>query len=220
MAANKNSDRKADRGRRRSKFHGTVVHTPPKSGAKLADGDHVVVSIQELSFGNLPDTTRRNELLFTINLSTQDDTGKWTTDSRTSGEFLYVSDGSSLNVHDWVVFDGPVQRHLSLEIEITELENPQKKKKELAGLVGVLAESVGNLPISIADPVGAVLEIVPAVYGAALAANGDDQVLKYFTSLYTEGLTSTGAPPLVAGIHLFEKKGAPRGKQKETPSLR
>ena len=219
MAASKNSDRKTDRDQRRPKFHGTVVHTPPESGAMIEDGHHVVASILELSFGNLPDTTKRNELLFNIRLSTKDDEGKWTSDSRTSGAFLYVSDGSSLNVHDWVVFDGPVRRHLSLEVEVTELENPQKKKKELTNMVEVLAESVANISLPIPDPVGAALEIVPAVYGAALAANSDDQVLKYLTSLYTEGLTSAGAPPLVEGIHLFEKQGAPRGKRKETPSF-
>jgi hypothetical protein len=218
MAASKKQGGKAGQLSRRPKFHGRVVHTPPEAGEKIRDGDHLVISILELSFDNLPDSTRRNELLFTTRLSTKDEKGKWVSDGRTSGEILYVPDGSSLNVHDWVVYDGPVHRHLSLELEIVELENPQKKKKELTEAVSVLTESVGNLSIPIPDPVAAALEIVPAVYGAALAANGDDQVLKYFTSLYTEGLTETGAPPLVGGIHLFEKLGKPRGKKKEAPT--
>ena len=217
MAGRKKEVRKADRGAGRPKFHGTVVHTPPEAGVKIEDGDEIVVSIQELSFGNLPDVGALNELLFTIALSTKDKKGNWATDSRTSGEFLYVPDGSSLNVHDWVVFDGPVRRHLSLEIEITELESPgkdDKQRKELTEIAGVLAESLGGLPVPVADPVGAAVKIVGAAYGAARAINGHDQVLKYFTSLYTAGLADDDTPPLVEGVHTFEKKSQKRGKKK------
>jgi hypothetical protein len=223
MATGKNPDRKAGRGDGRPKFHGTVTHTPPGSGATIQDGDHIVVSILELSFGDVPDPTRLNELLFTLKLSTKDPKGKWTADSRTSGEFLYVQDGSSLNVHDWVIFDGPVQRHLSLEVEITELESPKKgekkQTKELTDMVGLFAESVGNLSIPALDPVGAALEIAAAAYGAARVLNGHDQVLKYFTSLYTASLSGGGAPALVEGVHVIEKKGRPRGKKKDPPSF-
>jgi hypothetical protein len=203
----------------RPKFHGTVVHTPPEAGTKIENGDHIVVSIQELSFGNLPDTTNLNELLFTITLSTKDEKGNWTADSRTSGEFMYVPDGASLNVHDWVIFDDSVRRHLSLEVEITELESPKtdaKQKKELTEIAGVLAESLGGLPIPMADPVGAAVKIVAAAYGAARAINGHDQVLKYFTSLFTAELVDDDTPPLVEGIHVFEKMARRRGKKKAT----
>lgn len=201
----------------RPKFHGTVVHTPPDDGAKIEDGDHIVVSIQELSFGALPDTTKLNELLFTITLSTKDAKGNWAADSRTSGEFMYVPDGASLNVHDWVVFDGSVLRHLSLEVEVTELESPKadaKQKKELMEIAGVLAESFGGLPIPMADPVGATVKIVAAAYSAVRAINGHDQVLKYFTSLFTAGLVDDDTPPLVEGVHLFEKIARKQGKKK------
>jgi hypothetical protein len=216
MAKGKSTARKSGRGDDRPKFHGTVVHMPPQGGAKIDDGDSVVVSILELSFGNLPDVTRLNELLFTIKLSTKDEKGNWFADSRTSGEFMHVPDGASLNVHDWVVFDGPVRRHLSLEIEITELESPRKddkQKKELTETVSMLAESVGNLSIPMLDPVGAAVEILGAAYGAARAINGHDQVLKYFASLYTAGLANDDTPPLVEGVHVFEKQGRRRGKK-------
>jgi len=216
MAKGKSTTRKNDPGGERPRFHGTVVHTAPQAGAKINDGDSVVVSILELSFGNLPDTTKLNELMFTVKLSTKDKKGKWITDSRTSGAFMYVPDGSSLNVHDWVVFDGPVRRHLSLEIEITELESPRKddkQRKELTETVGLLAESVGSLSNPILDPVGAAVEILGAAYGAARAINGHDQVLKYFTSLYTAELANDNTPALVEGVHVFEKQGRPRGKK-------
>jgi hypothetical protein len=132
---------------------------------------------------------------------------------------LYVADGTSLNVHDWVVFDGSVRRHLSLEVEITELESPRadgKQRKELTEIAGVLAESLGGLPIPMADPVGAAAKIVAAAYGAARAINGHDQVLKYFTSLFTTGLVDGDTPPLVEGVHLFEKIARQPGKKKAT----
>jgi hypothetical protein len=44
------------------------------------------------------------------------------------------------------------------------------------------------------------------VYGAVLAANGDDQVLKYFTSLHTTELAESGVPALIEGTHVFEKR--------------
>jgi hypothetical protein len=218
MAGSKKTSRKASTGRGRAKFHGRVEHTPPASGTSIKDGDPIVVSLLELSFGNLPDVTSSNELMFTISLATQDKKGEWAADTRSSGEFLYVPDGSSLNVQDWVVFDGPVRRHLSLEIEITELESletNQKKQKELNDLASVLAESLGGLPIPMADPVGAAVRIVGAAYGTARALNGRDQVLKYFTSLYTEELEGDDTPALIEGIHTFEKKAPRKGKKGE-----
>jgi hypothetical protein len=105
-----------------------------------------------------------------------------------------------------------VHRFLSLQLEITELENPRKKKNELSELVQGVLDSVAKVPLAVPDPATAVLELVPAVYRAALAANGDDQVLKYFASLFTKGLAARGAPGLTEGIHVFEKRGRPKGK--------
>jgi hypothetical protein len=109
-------------------------------------------------------------------------------------------------VDDWVVFDGKVRQHLSLQVEITELENARKKQKENVELVKTIAETFGKLPIPLPDPASAVLEIIPAVYGAVLAANADDQVLKYFTSLHAADQGEGGAPELVEGTHVFEKR--------------
>ena len=51
-----------------------------------------------------------------------------------TGLFFHVRDGASIGVADWVVFDGPVRHHLSLRMEIVEVEHPNKKRKEIADL--------------------------------------------------------------------------------------
>jgi len=205
---NKKKTKKTARATAKNKFHGRVDHRVEDPGAKINSGDHVVASIRELSFGKLPETDRLAELLFDIALSTTNDEGEPVHASHNSGIFFYVPNDSSLNVDDWVVFDGIVQHHLSLRVEITEVENARKKQQEKADLANVVAESVGKLPVSLPNPVSAILEIIPAVYGAVLAANADDQVLKYFTSLHTAKLAESGAPELIEGTHVFEKRKA------------
>jgi len=204
----KKTAKKAARATGKNKFHGRVDHMVENPGAKVDSGDHVVASVHELSFGKLPEINNQAELLFDIKLTTTNEDGKSVHASHNSGVFFYVPNNSSLNVNDWVVFDGFVRQHLSMQVEITEVENARKKQKANADLVNVLAESVGKLPVSIPNPVGAVLEIIPAVFGAVLAANADDQVLKYFTSLHTAKLATSGAPGLVEGMHVFEKRKA------------
>jgi hypothetical protein len=207
----------------KNKFHGRVDHTVEEPGSKINSGDHVVASIRELSFGKLPETFRLAELVFDMTLSTTNENGEPVHASHNSGVFFYVPNDASLNVRDWVVFDGIVRQHLSLRVEITEVENARKKQKEKADLAKVLADSVGKLPVSLPDPVGAILEIIPAVYGAVLAANGDDQVLKHFTSLHAGELAGSGAPELVEGTHVFRKRKAdspPDGEPFVTLKLR
>ena len=204
---------------RKSKFHGVVVHTPPASGAKIASGDHVVVAVRELSFGALPEIGRNSELWFGIQLATTGKKGERVEVNHDTGVFFHVRDGSSLGVVDWVVFDGPVRQHLSLRLEIVEVENAARKRKESTAFARALVDSVGKPSPSIPDPIGAALGIFPRVFGAVVAANADDQVLKHFTSLRTAELAKGTTPPLVAGTHLFEKRRRATGGRKEGPAL-
>jgi hypothetical protein len=195
-----------DETKAKSKFHGKIEHSVEEPGDKIKDDDHVVVSIRELSFGRLPESYGRAELMFDITLSTTSADGKPVHATHNSGVFFYVPHHATLNVDDWVVFDGKVRQHLSLQVEITELEDARKKQKENVELVKTIAEMFGKLPIPLPDPASAVLKIIPAVYGAVLAANADDQVLKYFTSLHAGEPGKDGPPELIEGTHVFEKR--------------
>jgi hypothetical protein len=157
----------------------------PKDGPAIRSGSRVVVSLKEVSFGKLPELRRNAEIQVDAAVRTTARNGRQSEMRSSSGVIYYVRDGGSLGISDWVIFDREVHRHVSLEVEITEVENARKKATQTKDLVTALAQTAGRLSPDLPDPADAVLEMFPRIFGAVLRANADDQILRYMASFYT-----------------------------------
>ncbi|MFQ5719851.1 MAG: hypothetical protein ACE5IK_09905, partial [Acidobacteriota bacterium] len=138
-------------------------------------------------------------------ISTSDERQKLVERRVSSGVYYYVPDNTDLNISNWVIYDGTIRQHLSVDLEITEIENARKNTKEHTELARALVEEVSRLPIPGLDPVNAVLGAFPVLLGAILRANADDQVLKYLMSLATKEVASGSRRTLRNGVYTLTK---------------
>jgi hypothetical protein len=196
----------------RAKFAGVVELTAPTGGrsAALANGSHIVVSLVELHVGRLPEDGARAELQFDAMLRTTTENGKSVSGSWSPGLFYYVPHGSRLNVADVVIFDGVVHQHLSFDLELVEREMPRMDRNDAAVLAEAAAAAAADL-VGASGPLGTAFDAFPRLLGGILKLNGDDQVLKYVTSLYTGnvGLPEDSSHYLIEGRYLIVKKRSP-----------
>jgi hypothetical protein len=216
MARKNREKRVATTTRGKAKFAGAVVMTPPGGGRTkaVASGTRIVASVAELSVAGLPESGKKSELQLDIQVRTTAGNGKAVSRSWSSGIYYYVPDDSSLGIVDAVIFDGLVHQHLSLDLSLVEREMPQIKLKEAAGLAEAAAEAAAKLTAG-SGALGTALEAFPGVLGGILKLNGDDQVLKHTTSLFTKEVNRAADSPqyLVEGRYRFEKKRDPRAKK-------
>lgn len=190
----------------RAKFLGLIqVKTP--QGKPIASGSRVMVSLRELSFRELPEWNSKAEVQFTAKLSSTLDFRKheYLEATRSSGVFFYVPRSQAcLPIDSWVLFDGVVDRYLSLEVEITEVENARGKAADYGNLAAAAATAIGKIPV--ANVASGMLEAFSSLFAAIINANADDQVMKYATSFFCDGIG--GAPRLVAGRYTVSKVAA------------
>ncbi len=195
----------------KAKFAGRVVMTPPGGGkdAALGNGTRVVVSVAELSVARLPEGGANSELQFEAIVRTTASNGKAVSATWSPGIYYYVPHGSRLNIADTVLFDGAVHQHLSFDLSIVEREMPQMNPSDAAALAEAAAVAAAELTDA-SGPLGTALEAFPSILGGILKLNGDDQVLKHATSLFTRQVNKPEDTPhwLVEGQYRFEKKRA------------
>jgi hypothetical protein len=205
--AKKKSKRKKQGARRRStargpaKFAGVVELHPPPGGKPdaLGNGTRVVVSLAEVRVGRLPEDGSRSELQLDATIRTTSENGKAVAAIWSSGVIYYVRNDSRLNVEDVVVFDGPVHQHLSLDLLLIEREMPQSKVEDAVGLAEAAATVAAELT-GASGSIGTAIGAFPGVLGGILRLDGDDQVLRYSTSLFTREVSR----PPESGRHLVE----------------
>jgi hypothetical protein len=103
-----------------------------------------------------------------------------------------------------VVFQGKVQRFLTIRCAIDELDADSASKS--AQLMNSLIGLVGTVVTGGAAK--AVLGGLPTLISAFMGLNTDDQILVLNHSLYTPSVTSAKSRMLLSGEYKFEKKAS------------
>ncbi|MEM7243904.1 MAG: hypothetical protein AAF533_01095 [Acidobacteriota bacterium] len=195
-----------------AKFAGSIRVRQPSGSEELGSGTHVVVTLVKIAFGKLPEPGRRSELKVKLGVSTSDAKGKRIRRERDDGNFYYVVDNSALNLHGVVLYDGPVHQHLSFDTEVSEVEMPQIQGKDLSDLLKTSIGALGSAA-SVAGGAADILEAVPNIVGNISKLNGNDQVLKFATSLIASDVERhSDALPLKSGLYSFDKVRAGSAK--------
>ncbi|HXV77323.1 MAG TPA: hypothetical protein VD788_13475 [Candidatus Polarisedimenticolaceae bacterium] len=195
-----------------AKFAGVVELTGPGDDdrAAIANGTRVVVSLVEVRVGRLPEQGARAELQLDSRVRTTTADGEALTVGWSPGLFYYVLPESRLNIDDTVIFDGEVYQHLSLDLELVERELPQFDPADAADLAAAAAAATAEL-VGASGRIGSALDAFPSILGGILKLNGDDQVLKYATSLYTRevNLAAGSGRRLLEGRYRIDKRRSP-----------
>ena len=190
---------------RGGKFHGVIDVETPTEGEEIVDGARVLVAIRRIFFGDIPDPGGNNELSLLVSAETDKSDEGSTEEAK--GEFKvelfrYVKDNEPLNITDLVVFSGSVRRHLTLRCSIAELDaaSVEKTKQLITQAAGLGQNLVGE------GLAKTILGGAPALFGAILSFNEDDQVLVLNHSFYTASVSAGGARSLRAGVYTFKKR--------------
>jgi hypothetical protein len=209
----KTSSRKAQRAPARAahpewaspKFAGIIEIEPPAKGKAVSSKSHVVLTLASVGFGKLPDLGRRSEMRLDVAVRTTNDKNKEASVSRSSDIYYYVLDDTRMNIFNMVLYDGPVHQHLTLEVEATEVEMPRMSASDVSAVLSSALGGVGEAA-GVSGGAESLLDAVPGVVGGLLKLNGDDQVLKFATSLFTSNVAlPPGGHGLKTGTYTFKK---------------
>jgi len=199
-----------------------VIEIVAPSGSPLASGEHVVLTLTRLAFTELPDPGNRSEIKLEISVRTGSDTGDGAESvvSQESSIYYYVENHSALNVLGSVLYDGPVRRHLSIDVEVTEVETSRMSAGDVKDLLTASLTAVGQAA-GISGGAKAVADAIPSVVSSLMKLNGDDQVLKFAASLLTSDVSPAPTPTsgLRLGRYLFCKVREPGGEPLVTLEL-
>ena len=170
------------------KFNGTVIIDPPK-GEALGRSDEVLVTLNDIKFGRLPEhglfnlTSPKSEIVLSIKVVNADKEGTRVVQETNLGEIKYVKDCDKLNIHHQVIFQGKLNSP-ALQFDIDILEADVKKSDKIKK---VISESFATLTaVPGIAPYKDVVSALPDLVNSAIALNADDQVLNYKFSLFTK----------------------------------
>jgi hypothetical protein len=156
---------------------------PPAGGAAIASGAQVLVSLDRPVLRRVPEGMRSGEILLEIVLRTGTTGGGGRAVQRAFPVFLGVRPGEPLPIRDYVLFAGKVDHHLTLDIEITEVEAARRRITSLEDSGATLARAAGAFAGFPGAGLNA-LRLIPQTYAALLRANADDPILGMHLSLF------------------------------------
>ena len=170
------------------KFNGTVIIDPSK-GEALGLSDEVLVTLNDIKFGPLPEhgflnlTSPESEIVLSIKVVNADKEGNSVVQKTNLGEIKYVKNCDKLNIHHQVIFQGKLNSP-ALQFDIDILEADVKKSDKIKK---VISESFATLTaVPGIAPYKDVVSALPDLVNSAIALNADDQVLNYKFSLFTK----------------------------------
>lgn len=199
------------------KFNGfVIIDLPERStegnrGEVLKKGDKILVTLDDIKFGKLPEYSvlkqlsrrlfgwvvkhSKSEIILSIKVGNTDDDGKRLIQETNLGEIKYVKDYDKLNIHNQVIFQGELNSP-ALQFDINILDAIIKRMNKIKGVA---------VPGIMASPSKDTVSALSDLLNSVLALNADDQLLNYKFSLFTEPIAIKDGFPIREGTYTIRK---------------